>query len=331
MNDHNKLKVEYPFLRGLPDHAFFLSAMGEQELTDKWIANQYIHITCNENFIERNVLGFDFYLDYKRCPYLEISYLPNCVVQKDRNSIWNLICKLIDNQYYIALGLDENIIPNRQYFGCGIPRYHNHFIYGYKEDGIYVGCFNKVGKYIFDYIDKSLFFDALLLSEERKLQVVRRTENKRYELNLDFIIRSLTDYIDGVDLPKKYDFIIPDQVSDWKAFGWKVYPYLIEYYSTLHKTGMEIDFRPVFMMVEHQKCMVKRIELIGQKFDISLSDESQAFINLQRELDVALKYILKYTLSKNMNALDNAVSKLESCMIQEKRAYDSLIVCLERI
>ena len=71
--------------------------------------------------------------------------------------------------------------------------------------------------------------------------------------------------------------------------------------------------------------------MIGQKFDISLSDESQAFINLQRELDVALKYILKYTLSKNMNALDNAVSKLESCMIQEKRAYDSLIVCLERI
>lgn len=330
MGGQNKLKVEYPFVRGLPDHAFFLSAIGDQELADKWISNQYIHITCNKNFVERNVLGFDFYLDYKRCPYLEIAYLPDCIVQKDRNSVWDLLCKLIDNQYYIALGLDENIIPNRQYYNCGIPRYHNHFIYGYSEDGIYVGCFNKVGKYIFDYIDKELFFDALLLSEERKLQVIRRIENRRYDLNLKFIIRSLIDYINGEELPRKYDFVIPDQVSDWKAFGWKVYPYLIEYYSTLHETGMDIDLRPIFMMMEHQKCMVKRIELIRKSYDIDLSDQSIGFMELRKELDIALKYLIKYSISQNTKALNAVVTKLDFCMVQEKKIYDKLINCLER-
>ena len=325
-----KLDVRYPFVRGLPDHAFFLSAIADERKVNNWIANQYIHVTCNKNFLERKKIGFDFYLDYFRCPYLEIGYVPLCLIGNTVKEWWDVIRTLVSNKHYIALFLDENIIPNSQFYQQGKKSYHNNFVYGYDENAVLLGSFNKVGKYIFDKIPLKLFLKALVIDESRRLQIIKRIENDRYGINLQVIINSLKDYIEGVEVSKKYDYIIMDQASEWKAYGWEVYKFLIQYYRTLKETNLNLDIRPLFMLVEHKKCMLARIDLLKNSVSFDIVKYSNDFRVLQEESHRALLYALKYMYVPKEQYLDIIAKKLKFCGEKEKEVYPVLINSLEK-
>lgn len=319
----NILPVSYPFVRGLPDHAFYLSVIGDN--SEKWIGNQYINITCNKNFNERKVLGFDFYIDYNKCPYINVSEIPACIIEHSEEALWKLVCDLIDDGYYLAVGLDENLIYNRQYYQSGQPVYHNNFIYGYDNERVYLGGFNRVGKYIFEPIEKKLFLKTFKVDENIKLIVIKTVGNERYDINEKYILRCLKDYISGTDLAEEYAYVIPMEASTKKAFGWNVYEYMIDYYSSLEDTGLNKDHRPLFMMGEQKKCMIKRLEILEKRWDISLITEKNMAFKLHQELEKALNYFLKYMYTHDKKCLAKVKLKLEECQFEEKDLYYKLI------
>ena len=316
------LPVRYPYVRGLPDHAFYQSIIIKEEELNNWLSNSYIHVTCNENFVERKVLGFDFFVNYRECPYIDLSYVPSIVIPRDK--IWESLCNLVDADYYIALFLDENIVPNRQFYKSGIVSYHNNLFYGYDDENAYLGCFDKNGKYIFEALNKKLFLDALVMNENRKFEVISKISNERYSVNVQFILHSLKEYLDGENIAERYSYKIPDNASPYKAYGWRVYLYMIEFYSSLAETGMDPDVRPLFMMIEHKKCMIRRLEM--QSGGRELYDK---VMYLMKKLDISLKYLLKYTLSKEKNNLIKLTDNLKECAELEKMLLKKIIAFYE--
>lgn len=325
------LEVRYPDVRGLPDHAFFLSSILDDKEVDKWLSNQYIHITCNKNFVERNTLGFDFFMDYYRCPYLEISYLPNVLVRDDREKTWDLLKQLLEENYYIALSMDENIVPNRQFYQCGKATYHNNFLYGYDESRVYLGCFDRIGKYIFEALPIELFLRALWIDEEHKLRLSKRVKNDRYDINNIYIYRSLEDYIRGTDLEQEYAYCVSDRVSKTKAYGWNVYEYMMEFYFTLNCTGIELDLRPIFMLIEQKRCMLKRLEVLECNVNVSTKEYQADYINMVKELNIALNYLIKYSFCGKIDCLKRASEKIGICREKEKNLFSDLIVFYKEV
>lgn len=325
------LEVRYPYVRGLPDHAFYLSSILDDSEVDKWLSNQYIHMTCNKNFIERNTLGFDFYMDYYRCPYLEISYLPNVLIGNDKKKVWELLKKMLEDNYYIALSMDENIVPNRQFYQCGKKTPHNNFLYGYDDFNVYLGCFDRIGKFIFETFPVEHFLEALWIDEEHKLRLSRRVKNSRYDVNNAYICRSLEDYIRGTDLEQEYAYVVLDGVSKKKAYGWNVYKYMMEFYSTLSDTGIEVDFRPIFMLVEQKKCMLKRLNILDSSINLSTKEYTDVYLNIVKELNIALNYLIKYSFCGKTDCLKKVSEKIGKCKEIEKELFSELLAFYKEV
>ena len=326
----NKIVLRYPYVRGLPDHAIYTSAIIDSRYLNNWIANHYIHITCNKNFVERGVSGFDFFIDYKKCPYLDINIIPGEIESTFKEDLWMKLCGIVNEGYIIQLFLRENLLENRQFTNMKDTIIHNNCLYGYDDNFAYLGFFDKRGKYDFGKLHKDIFMNALIVDKENPLIIAKQIENRRYKINLEYIVNSLIDFVKSFDLANKYDYPIGETASEQKAFGIEVYNYLSAYYLEMNKETLLKDIRPLFMLGEREKCMLYRLKSIENEFGIDLNEFKPVFTEYQEKMKLCSNLFIKYKINNDGRLLKHIADELIKIGISEKQSLLKLISVLAR-
>lgn len=298
------IPLVYPILRGLPDHAIYTAGLVSEIYRNNWISNQYIHMTCNKNFKERKCLGFDFFVDYQKCPYYLMGQIPGSILQGiEKSSLWILLQDCLDNNYFVQLFLDESKLDNRQFTGAQRMKVHNNCLYGYDNEKVYLGYFNKHGKYEYGSIFKESFLKYLVVNDSAPFIIAKQIENNTYKINLRYIRDSLEDYCASVDLAVKNDYPIKDTASPYKAFGIEVYKYAAWYYKSLTKEELPLDIRPLFMLEERFSCMLQRVSNISKLLHINLSYFLKQYEELLRKQQISKNLLLKYFCTQDEKCL----------------------------
>jgi len=311
-------------------YAGFAVTSSENEYWD-WYMNNYIHLVCNKSLITETEISFDFYLGPRRDmnyqiynPYIQSQCLTREMIQACFNSIHDLFVRAIEQTCYVHLSLDQYYVPDRvkymQKHYC-----HENLIIGYDlNDRIYhLAGYNSERKfkrstitfeeleqaYKNNYTNDPVYFHSVYHSPG----IFRLDETK--------IIKSLNDYVNALDVSVYYaDHKNPDPK---RAFGVNVYEYLI---SQIH--NYKKDFRPYYILWEHKKMMVLRIEYLYKKGLIECTcyaDLLDMFQKIEEQANLLLMIHRKYIATKKDVILDSIIERLNGIKKLECQAIEQLI------
>ena len=320
-----------PFVRGLPDHAIYTSIISNSRYLHNWIANHYISITCNKNILERKTPGFDFFVDYYKCPYLDISKMPGEFALFYSDNIWDKLCEILDNGYIIQLALEESRMTNRQGSNLPYENIHNNCLYGYDRTCAYLGFFNKNGIYEYEKCPKEIFLKSLRVNKSCPLILAKPVINSTYKIEIEYIIQSLYDFLNSVNIASKYDYPIKEEASRYKAFGLEVYDYLRYYYEMLMTTNLKIDKRPLFLLKERKKCMILRLNILGDVENNRVNMYLEEYKNLEKKLKIACNLVVKYEITRKEKCLENVCDIMKIIYNTEKDIVSEICLYLKEI
>lgn len=317
-------QFELPFTTppavGLLRWAYTLGISHTEPSTHDWFYSNFIQLTANSDFIERDT---ELFIDFWRggrselnCsnPFLDTRIL-DCHMMKSGifSDFHENICELIQKKYYPVLFIDESKISHSVFYGRqSFP--HHILIHGfdrvnrtYKIAGF--GVVNRerlITKFshftvsfsemeesvtsLFNIVDSGAIHDQLFYFY--KLNIDDQIDHPHtYDLDLEFIAQSLSDYIDGRTQIGHENFNLKNDV-----FGVKIYEALDKYFAACEQ-GKQVrnrfDTRHIHIIEEHKRIMLARLRHLEEKFP---------HMNFEQEKNLLDKIISKLFMLKSQCA-----------------------------
>ncbi len=323
----NKITVVQPYIKGLPDHAIYLSIIYNEEDQNKWILNNYIHVTCNQNYMQRGFLGFDFYIDYNNCPYIIKNDIPYQMLSQDKTKLHAQLIRLIDSGYSMQVSLDESKILNRQFTNEEKNSFHNNFLYGYdcERKKFSLGFFDKDGRYVFGEIDFGLFHNTFCANEFQKFEIIKHKLNRHYLIDIKAIKRQLIEFLESYNVRELRERYVADNASPYKAFGLDVYTVMANYYEDVILGNIDLDIRPTFLLKERMMCMIRRLQYFEEHGQTKIENSLSIYRMIHSIISKCHNKILYSYVSKNMKKLKGVSEEVLHIRRLEKEAIEGLI------
>lgn len=302
----NRIAVFEPYIKGLPDHAIYLSMINNEEERNKWILNNYVHITCNQNYLQRETLGFDFYIDYNNCPYIIRDDIPYQILAQDKSKLHAQLIELIDAGYAMQVSLNEDKISNRQFTNAGKVSFHNNFLYGYDNGRkiFLLGFFDKDGRFIFGEIGYDLFYDTFCANEFQRFEIIKYQPNYHYLIDLKMMKRQFMEFSKSYNIRELRERYVINHASPYKAFGLDVYIVMADYYKDVLSENIILDIRPTFMLKERIMCMIKRLEYLRDYEQVKAEKSLNTYKAIYSIVNKCHSKILYSYISKSMKQLN---------------------------
>lgn len=329
--DKNELQIGKPPVICYLHHAYPLTAAMAHKDFNAWFFSNYIqleyNVDCNEiNFLTCMICGNCIYvpiLDYR---ILDLEFLHTC-----RTDIIDFVINSIDMGYYITTYLDEFFIPDRISYKKMHNR-HDIMIFGYdsKEKLFKVVGYNCNRSYSVSNISFSEFNDAYINSISKKNDVIlfKAKDNLSYQPSFEFDIKNvkylLEDYVKSYDTSDKLRMLNNPKSS--YVYGIQAYKEIIKYYKS-EKSNEQCDIRVPYLLWEHKKAMVSRIEYLSEKGYIEDSDRLlDMYTELRDTAQGIINMILKYYYSRdNKNLFAAAIESLEKMYSIDAMATEDLL------
>lgn len=213
------LPVKYPIITSFPPYANNLSILAAKSESLEWIYNNFIGLEAFE-FNDGILIRFtDSLID---CPFLSLSMIERKIVKDD---ILDYFKKLIDNQFYISVHIDQYYLSNSDKYRSK-TYVHPVFIYGYKDNMFNVGDFFINDKYSFDLASFEEIREAYnnfirndnmtqLNSYPDHIKLSKYINNSKVKLDSGLIKNNLINYMLSKGVKKKTDRIIPALVCQF--------------------------------------------------------------------------------------------------------------------
>jgi len=270
------LPLSEPFVTAFSSHSTVLSILSTDDAYLPWFHSNFIQMYCLKDFHDFNRdVPLDFYMGPRKDfnYYLNNNWLTYLSTEKQliestcNGDTINFITQCINNDLYVALYLDEFYIEDRWAYNDRKWE-HENLIFGYDLER---KVFNMIGyrganrKFEASEISFDVFIQAYNDCDRtnqyyrNQLYLIRKVVRAEdiyeinYKFNLDFVIRSLEEYVQSADSSK--NFAMFQNNLSHLGFGLDVYKYL-----KANLTEFWFDFRSMHVLWEHKNCMLARLE-----------------------------------------------------------------------
>ncbi|ETT65451.1 hypothetical protein C173_20526 [Paenibacillus sp. FSL R7-277] len=334
----NVLPISKPLVKCYLYDACPLSILANTEDYLDWFYSNYIQLFCSKNILEDGYLFLEFYGKNQAftSPWLKNQHLSGCTLAKTQQDIIKFIIGHIDLGYYFYGHLDDFYVPFR------MDHRKHHFlhdlmIYGYDEE-----------KSIFMVIayDKNALFDHFEISFDTFKQgflqgysinknipywhdwvyLFKFNNHGQYNFDLKLVEELLHDYLFGINTSEKHRASSNPWSNENKAFGMEVYPYLKKYYMHLINRKIKYDTRITSILVEHKRCMLKRIKHMHDKgYLMGIEPLYEHYVEIEKRFVIFHGLMIKYMLTGNKSCIDTIVNSLDDIAHKEQMILSELL------
>lgn len=207
------LEMGEPLIKSYPFRANITSILNNHPHFYDWLFNNHVQLFCG---IYPAVTNFDTYLDtYEplsriHYPLVEVQFIKKDIFNSIEMDVCDFIINSINLGYYVYLGVDTFYLPlyrSSNHIG------HDIFVYGYdsKHEHFYVADFFN-GTYSREVVEYKSFKKAVEseysdTNEFKGVQLLKRIDEghqSKYQLNLDYVVTQLEDYINEFNTSMRY-------------------------------------------------------------------------------------------------------------------------------
>lgn len=229
--------------------------------------------------------AFSHFVDTEYHDYEEVSEI--------YGSISNFVRYSIKQNDYILLRLDEYYVPERWAYKK-MHYEHDNLIYGYDNDYFYIlGFTDKM-------ISSNLPLDLLdIAARYRTKQIIRhrlRTNDLKLNFDINSLLTSLYEYINGVNSSIKYAHILAKRQG---VYGLHVLQLLLS--NGRAQKLLLSDKRITYILYEHSKLMIERLHFLNDRKYISDADYEELLVKGNELAEISCTLVgmhIKYHLRK---------------------------------
>lgn len=294
------LTVKEPYIQHTPEVSTLFSIITHNPEAFKWLLMNFLSMGIDKVSILDEMVWFEDY--YEKCPFIECT--ETSIQDLKIRKFTDFIEDSINNNIYIALPLNTKYIGNYS----GNKNYlHDVAIFGYDNsiNKVYIMDHFRDGKFTFEecsYSEINNGFDGLNEAENifhYNLSIKRMCciDNVHYEIKESELVRTLQDFIDGINLVEKYYEIkdIPSNTYDYHniCFGSSYYTALA---SLIAAPVQKIYLlRAIFLLTAHAKILLGICEYIFLKYGVDQIGTCSVLAEKNNKiLYIFLKDLLKY-------------------------------------
>ncbi|PZD95004.1 hypothetical protein DNH61_15300 [Paenibacillus sambharensis] len=340
------LAVSYPLVSVYPKHAIPFSILSCYDSSQAWIYSNYIQLRCSKTFLAYHPSdAFDFFTLYPE--FYENSFFCSERVTADSLTNWypyavNFFVDCINRGLYLYTHVDEFWIPGTAaYQRKHFP--HAVLVYGYDHAAgtLHIGGFDQV-KYSFREVAYDQFEAAIQGIVQHKHQpnsrhsdhhnftyMLRTDGSSGYRLDLAWIADQLWDYLSSSNTSGRFRSIA-NQADDY--YGLAVYDKLEQYYEQEIRETHEVDLRPLFLLWEHKKIMLRRLAFLEEHGSLSYGGFASPYTAVERKAGNLLNRFIKSRLVSG-NSPDYAILGILKELTASMKAEEETILArvLEQI
>lgn len=340
------LPFKYPTITSWTWIAGTFAILENYENSYPWLYNNFTQMFCetHEKWVSAHYIP---HLDvFSRCPLLKTALIERKILLYDNKDIIELIKQCINLGYYVYCKMDEKCI-----IGYEKPCLHELMIYGYDDEQsvCYIADFilNSSQKYSFATTSYDNIREAYKSVNEKDddmqdgiggdggIFIMSVNSEYKYEFDMELMITSLNDYVQCKDSGAIYrTYNIKKESSFSKglkklSYGLDVYKEISEYYLKVGD-GMYFFIMPLHILFDHKVLMLKRLEYLKNKLNISIPEELiQQCNHLMKEALCIRNLGVKYWVKKDRRILKNISSHLLLLMKQDKQFSEELLSVLK--
>ncbi len=241
------------------------------------ILSNFIHIMTNIDYCDDPDLAFCGLNSFYQYEGIQSGDIPMAAIQKGYDFI-SFIRQLIDSGYYLILAGDTYNLPNNCNYKI-YHRYHEIFVYGYDDGGVYVKS----------YFDYTQFTSAYVRNNDLEMFVFERNVGDFYEYRgrhiyfkiNDWFIRqpiifemnrlksALIKFLDGTVIHDFNQYLVESPHEF--VFGMQIFNKLREMICKRaeEKVG-NVHIKGFYMLYTHQSIMKKRLDILSKKVDLDV-------------------------------------------------------------
>lgn len=278
--------------------AYTLSIVCQYPETEGWLFNNFIQLACTTQYLGEELSSESeqqMVLDFWRGglsemlgnnPFLESRVLgyDHCLGNLDEDSILQIICESLKDNFYPMVFLDESMLPFSTEYGTGNPFPHHVLIHSISSSDETIGVLGfgrtDAGG---DYGRLSSHLVSFKDLQRATVITIQRIKERAFSDQLSYLLRyrsstggtffyekqvsvrvikeSLTQYLSGCDKGVSN----PPNYARY-AFGVAVYEELARYFMRVSAGRISPkhrrDVRHLHVLEEHNNLMVKRIECL---------------------------------------------------------------------
>jgi len=323
-----KLDIEYPMVTAFESTSNLLAILQKYEQTKPWIYSNFIQMEVLKKFgRDDHIQFYNHHIRFDVCPYLKYQVLNFDLLKYTGCQLGQLIKSVINDKYYVRLAVD---ISEMNVFHTTKRGIRKILIYGYNEDIFYIAGFFSTSKYEFETCTTEELMQAVgnldqdnVESKYKDVEFIKYNSIGHYDLDIDFLVSSIEDFINGVNLSLKYKRGDEQKKSHW-LYGIKIYDYLETLIKEeIGKTGSVIDVRSFQVLIDQKSIMYKRIEYMSDH-GIPVSMYKEDYLEILVITTVIRNMILKYNHSFKSQILPEILERLTDLKEKEKKVLQLL-------
>lgn len=340
MNDKIILPLEKePPILTFNYHAAYLSILFLYEDYYKYFYSDFINIWLNPLTASVGYLMEKWYCDDEFFDMLiltsnEENVITDCFGENASENVSNLLRKdncvksiktMLRLGFYVSGRINEYYVPGRRAEG----RYnykHDFYLNGYddNEKCFYLNGYTINGKYEMVSISYDDFVKGLydLNGYFNVLNFCKLRDNHHFDFDVKKIIMLLEDYINARSSFEKPSGIFKKNAETF-CYGISVYDGLAK---SIELKNYRLDLRVFRLLMEHKKCMIKRLEVLskaGIYIDSEIKNEYRKIAELQV---VVFNLAMKYELKPSIEILNRILVKNDYIKMQEKAILEKVII-----
>ncbi len=327
------LKTIYPPITSYPTHANILSTALINEEAIKWFYDYYIQLFARKDLSSFCYVDFFAPISWKCCPWIHYQRISREFVERKWGSITEFLIDSIDSDYYAFLYLNQFYIPDFSLAYQSRDLMHDTYVYGYdaQEEVFYTADFYKYNygyaKVKFSNIEKA-FSTTNLCDMDDFLQgivLVAPTKYEKYNFNVKRTVSFINDFLNSElgfrSYTEGYRQDVEQNSADF-CFGMDIYR-LLEELLTLQTC---MDIRPFYVLFDHKKLMLMRIEYLGVNGYLKNWETIYSkYEIIKKKAKTLLNIILKIYVSGNIEKIKKAIDLLRQIAIDEKLTLKMII------
>lgn len=214
------------------------------------------------------------------------------------------------------------------------------------EDGLddFLFLENVAGFYKFFRINKDSFLRNMLSISFKTLIELDVNYSKSYELDIKNICTMLDEYLNSYsnsnNIKLYYDdtdffcrVIFDNKEKVTICYGIEVYNLIKQKILGMAQKSERIDFRAIYLLLEKNELMVKRIAYLGEKLNLDkhVIEELKSKVNaICIRLKKCLYIVIKYNYKRDSRKVIDMCEELSEIMNFERTVYEAILRTLQK-
>ncbi|GIQ67798.1 hypothetical protein DUZ99_02760 [Xylanibacillus composti] len=324
-----QLDVFTPPIASYIHHANMLSIIdlecGNSSTFEPWFSHNFIQLQCPLDLSTNRESQLDFCHETFTSIYedfLDIQRFHRTFIERYEGGLLTFLKDQLNEGYYVELVANEyEMEPSIYYQKTHMDT--NMLIFGYNlEKAYFLARFYTTDTY-----------NTCEVSFEQMLQAFYGVQHHYYwskyarllkydvnysipEFNMERFTICLSNYLASTN-PLHHDAAM--------VYGIRTYGKVMEYYSALSRNQTAIDYRPVSVLYEHKKCLVRKARFLHATMNVEIEPHILDSLQELEKAMVAIRNLtIKYSISKDTRLLQKIIDSLAECRDKEAATLEKL-------